>query len=255
MTAICELQGATRWAECTPANALYLAEIKREFPDAVFIHIIRDGRDVALSLARQGYVKPLPWDHRSPEFAAAAYWAWIVRSVGRQSRPLGPDLMSVRYEDLILRFDDTLKDISRFIDKTLDPRRISAHSLGSVQMPNSSFATGMPASADAWKPRWPTMLSDPALRAIESAIGPDLTKAGYELSRGAPSSTAKLPYRLELGTYSLRFSMAMALKRIRLLNRLLPGHTRFDASAETDVSDPSMRPAQNIEFIREIVGN
>src|SRR5713226_775192 len=47
-------QGASRWADCTPDHLLYIPEIKRELPDALIIHIIRDGRDVALSYVKQG---------------------------------------------------------------------------------------------------------------------------------------------------------------------------------------------------------
>ncbi|MEO0578960.1 MAG: sulfotransferase, partial [Pseudomonadota bacterium] len=53
MDSIRAAQGAERWADCTPDHGLYVREIKREIPDALFVHIHRDGRDVALSLARQ----------------------------------------------------------------------------------------------------------------------------------------------------------------------------------------------------------
>ena len=55
-------QAVARWADCTPEHILYMEQIKREIPDALFIHIIRDGRDVALSYAKQGWSFPLPWD-------------------------------------------------------------------------------------------------------------------------------------------------------------------------------------------------
>ena len=43
-------QGVARWAECTPDHLLYLPRIKQTIPEALVIHIIRDGRDVALSM-------------------------------------------------------------------------------------------------------------------------------------------------------------------------------------------------------------
>ena len=43
-------QGAPRWAENSPEAMLYLPSIKRLIPNALVIHIIRDGRDVANSL-------------------------------------------------------------------------------------------------------------------------------------------------------------------------------------------------------------
>ena len=43
-------RGKSRWAEKTPLNVRHLGWIYRHFPNARFIHVIRDGRDVACSL-------------------------------------------------------------------------------------------------------------------------------------------------------------------------------------------------------------
>ncbi len=72
-------QGALRWAETTPAHVLHMQEIVAQIPGALFIHVIRDGRDVAASLEKQGWIRPLPPDRDRPVLAAAAYWDWIVR--------------------------------------------------------------------------------------------------------------------------------------------------------------------------------
>ena len=53
-------QGVERWADCTPDHLLYLAEIKKAIPEALVIHILRDGRDVALSLDKQRWIRPFP---------------------------------------------------------------------------------------------------------------------------------------------------------------------------------------------------
>src|SRR6516162_2397833 len=57
MEEIARSQQVDRWAECTPDHLLYLPEIKKEIPDALIIHIIRDGRDVAVSAAKQGWFR------------------------------------------------------------------------------------------------------------------------------------------------------------------------------------------------------
>lgn len=48
MEAMCRRQGVERWAETTPDHLLYLEWIKKTIPEALVIHVIRDGRDVAL---------------------------------------------------------------------------------------------------------------------------------------------------------------------------------------------------------------
>ena len=71
-------QGVERWAEKTPDHALYIREIDRQIPGGLFVHIIRDGRDVALSYSNLGWSRPLPWDKQHPVLAAGLYWKWLV---------------------------------------------------------------------------------------------------------------------------------------------------------------------------------
>ena len=41
--------GKSRWGDKTPDYVLYMKDLKKVWPNAQFIHVIRDGRDVALS--------------------------------------------------------------------------------------------------------------------------------------------------------------------------------------------------------------
>lgn len=52
MEGIAREQGMARWADNTPFHLLYIAKIKETIPNAQFVHIIRDGRDVAMSMSR-----------------------------------------------------------------------------------------------------------------------------------------------------------------------------------------------------------
>ena len=80
MDSMARQQAVRRWAECTPQHALHLREIKKAFPDALFLHIIRDGRDVALSLSKQGWIRTLPWDREEQLQVSILYWEHLVRS-------------------------------------------------------------------------------------------------------------------------------------------------------------------------------
>ena len=62
MDAVASKQGADRWIDSTPTNIPHMLRIKRDFPEARFVHIIRDARDVALSLDKRGWSRPLPWE-------------------------------------------------------------------------------------------------------------------------------------------------------------------------------------------------
>src|SRR5437660_10893002 len=101
MEEIARLQGVRRWADCTPEHLLHLPRIKETIPDALIIHIIRDGRDVALSTDKLGYIKPAPWDKKPPVMVAGLYWEWMVKKGRTDGAKLGNDYIEVRFEDLI----------------------------------------------------------------------------------------------------------------------------------------------------------
>ena len=52
----------------TRITAGFFPEIKRQIPNALVVHIIRDGRDVALSYVKQGSAYPFPWDRKEPQY-------------------------------------------------------------------------------------------------------------------------------------------------------------------------------------------
>jgi Sulfotransferase family len=112
-------EGKPRWGDKTPQYVLHLRTLAAIFPEARFIHIFRDGRDVARSwlLAPHG---PENW------FMAASEWRRLVRA-GRQA---GVDLptgmyMEVRYEALLTDLETTLRRICEFVDEPFDPAILS----------------------------------------------------------------------------------------------------------------------------------
>src|SRR5215813_10263160 len=135
METIARKQGVERWAECTPLHLLYLPLIKKLFPDALIVHIIRDGRDVTVSLDRIGWIKPLPWDKERKLLAPAIFWRWIVGKGRRYGRALGADYLEVHYEDLVEKPRETLAQIGTFIDHHPDYDRIQQNAQGSMVDP------------------------------------------------------------------------------------------------------------------------
>lgn len=81
------------WIEMTPYNIRSAATLGKLFPEARFVHTVRDGRDVGSSVAR------LPW---GPDdvFSAIPWWADELRLADRNSREIGYDRV------LVLRLDE-----------------------------------------------------------------------------------------------------------------------------------------------------
>jgi LPS sulfotransferase NodH len=181
MEDISRAQNVDRWAECTPEHLLYVPWIKREVPDAQFIHIIRDGRDVALSLQKQGWVQPFPWDKDRSLIVAGIFWEWIVGKGREFGGALGADYIEVRYEDLMADPRSALARLGQFIDHDLDYDRIQQVAIGSVNEPNTSFTSEVQKGGFQPVGRWRSSFSSNDLAAFEGAIGPFLKESGYRL--------------------------------------------------------------------------
>lgn len=105
--------GKERWGDKTPLYCLELDAIRRLLPEARFIHIIRDGRDAALSLRRMWFSPG--WEIETQ----AAYWRKCVLAA-RQAGLGRLDYTEVRYEDLVLNTRETLQRICAHIGLSYD---------------------------------------------------------------------------------------------------------------------------------------
>jgi hypothetical protein len=220
MDSIARKQGVPRWAECTPLHTLYLPLIKKLLPEALVIHIIRDGRDVAASLHRIGWIRPFAWDRSRAYLPPAIFWNWIVSKGRRYGGAMGGDYMEVHYEDVVQRPRETLDTISKFIGQDLDYDRIQKNALGSLHDPNSSFrGDGKEAEAKTIG-RWKTMFNPEQIRDIESIQGKLLQASGYALENSPKDLRPSLPVRLMSILYPLHFDFKLWLKSATPLARI-----------------------------------
>jgi hypothetical protein len=216
MEAMALHQGVTRWAECTPDHILYLRRIKQTIPDALVIHIIRDGRDAALSMEKQGWPKTLPWDHRARRMAGGLYWEWMTRKGHEDGVQLGSDYVEVRYEDLVSKPRQVLEHLSSFVGQELDFDEIQKVAIGSVSRPNTSFQ-----EERGFVPvgRWKKFYSSEQTAAFEELVGGSLEGFGYERStKGGKTSLGLSLFRAQ---YRALFEAKYYLRAKTPLGRLL----------------------------------
>jgi LPS sulfotransferase NodH len=182
MDEMAQKQEVKRWAECTPDHVLYIARIKQTIPEALVIHIIRDGRDVALSMEKQGWPKQLPWDRMNRRMAGGVYWNWMVQVGQRDGAKLGADYIEVRYEDLVSNPREVLAHLSVFVDQELDYDAIQRAGIGSVSRPNSSFREEGGSGVFSPVGRWKKFYSEEEAVMFEALVGQTLQELGYESS-------------------------------------------------------------------------
>lgn len=108
-----------RWGDKTPGYALHLDAIRRLLPESRFVHLIRDGRDVAVS------VRGL-WFSRERSVGEIAR-DWRERILAARAQAQGAeDVLEVRYEDLVTEPGRELARVCRFVELPYEPAMLEA---------------------------------------------------------------------------------------------------------------------------------
>ena len=194
------------WVDHTPRNTRYALRIAGDFPDARFLHIVRDGRGVAAS------VMPLVWGPNTIRGAAEYWTARLAYGLALEGSALAARTMRVRYEDLLAAPEPTLRRLCEFCELEFRPEMLAG---GRFDLPASTQRQHrlvgqppLPSRATAWEGD----LSDREVEIFEAHAGEMLAMMGYDLRYGV---LARRERRAE------RFRMRAAEAwRGRVVNRL-----------------------------------
>ena len=190
-TLYAEKHGKRRWGDKSPSYLLHIPLIERVLPEARFVHIIRDGRDVALSIA------PL-WFGPSSVREAAAWWVKTVEA-GRAHGRLAQHYLEVRYEELVLDTEPTLRRICTFLELPWSdailrfheraPERVAevvrefrsddGELIATVEQRHAIHRLTAEPPAAQRIGRWRTDMSDAERRDFEATAGALLRELGY----------------------------------------------------------------------------
>ena len=229
-------RGKARYAEKTPINVLHIELLADVFPEARFIHLIRDGRDVALSYLDTDFgASSLP--------EAAVQWRRFVRKGRRSGARVGAHrYQEVRYEDLVADPDTVLRSLCEFIDLPFDPSMLRYHERAGVILRNTSHRAhhgriALPPTSGLRDWRRDMDPRDTAL--FEALAGDLLEELGYE------RATQVLGLDVRLAAFGARLDLIWqrARRRIRRSVRRDPYLPRARAREGASSAEAAMTPA------------
>jgi len=184
-TTICLSKSKLRWAEKTPKNVMVMEWINRHWPNAYFIHMIRDGRDVIASLREHPKWKivkgkRVPTNVRQPLKPCVERWILETRE-GLKWRGF-PRYIELYYEDLIKFPDIRLPTLFRQINAPYDPRVLDPANRACDPVKDPQGANADQPLNTASLGRWKKDLSDEELAFIYSTPALELlTELGYAI--------------------------------------------------------------------------
>jgi hypothetical protein len=171
--------GKARYGDKTPGHVLHIPLIAAMFPEALFVHIIRDGHDVALSLREID-----EWGPRQVA-GAAKYWVQHVEAGQAAGATLGASrYLEVRYEDLVADPEGVLRRTCAFIDLPYDATMLTYYEradevMSAVALPHHHERIRKPPTAGLRS--WQTEMAPDDVAAFEAIAGPLLAQLGYEV--------------------------------------------------------------------------
>jgi hypothetical protein len=172
--------GKARWGDKTPTYVADISLLARLFPDAMFLHIIRDGREVAASMAERGWGRP-------SAVSAAYWWRRLVRTGRAAGHALGPDrYLEVRHEALAANPGHQLRTVCAFLGEDYDDAMLRYPEAAAVRVRRGTGdLVARPDKAGLLLPPTPGLRDwraglSPAVQAqVEAACGPMLRTLGY----------------------------------------------------------------------------
>jgi LPS sulfotransferase NodH len=198
--AYAEGQSKERWGDKTPMYMQRLPMLERLFPTALYVHLIRDGRDCALSFAQmpEGIVTR-SWAHPQDAAGFACQWRAEIVAARELEKRVGPRMLEVRYEQLVADPERVLRRICDHVGLAFEPAMLDyAGSVDVTRQPHQQSLTRPPTPGLR---DWKTEMPPADVQAFEAVAGDVLAELGYE-TRSAPTVRG----RLQRASYAARIT-------------------------------------------------
>jgi hypothetical protein len=210
------MSGKPRYGDKTPRYVLYLPQLANLFPEARFVHIIRDGRDVTLSLLEKDWGV-------SNAIEGALFWKQRVEAGREAGRSLGPDrYREIRYESLVDDPEATVRSVCEFIELPFDPAMLRYYERPREEVSRSSPRRGtrkrdgrlrLPPTKGLRD--WRHQMSKADVAAFEILVGNLLQELGYQRGIDRLPAWARFHARFRVLRYKTQFAARRLVRRAR----------------------------------------
>jgi hypothetical protein len=171
-------QHKLRYADKTPVFVRSMPRLAAAFPEARFVHIVRDGRNVALSRVAAA------WSTERVD-NEALIWRGVIAKGRHDGRRLGSErYREVRYEDLLGEPERVVRSLCSFLALDFDPAMLryyerSAQLVADLPRPEEHGNLLAPPKTTR---DWHDEMAPDDLAVFEAIAGRTLVQCGYERS-------------------------------------------------------------------------
>jgi hypothetical protein len=213
------------WVDHTPSNVKNAETLLRLFPDARFLHIVRDGRGVAASIL------PLDWGANTVNEAACAWLERLSQNLAVESALGQKRIMRVKFEDMVLEPETILKEICSFLHIDYQPHMTEGTGFMVPRYTRNQHAQvgnrPDPKEARAWEKR----LTARQIEIFESIAGAMLLALGYPLRYGKKARPITGPEKVM--SHLREIYKGKIVNKTRHWRRITMGVTKGSGSAES----------------------
>lgn len=172
---IAKAKGKSICIEQTPWYGLGIDILKELYPDARYIHMIRDGRDVAISFSRT------PWWHKDvgQNLIRWSSEASLIRTSCATMLP-PKQVLTVRYEDFVQEPEGELRKICEFLQIAYEPQMLDPNEMVDYGNYTKSGSSDISSAAfQAWS-------ESKSSSVFKGSIGAWRRHSGYDFSLMPP---------------------------------------------------------------------
>ena len=222
--AYADAAGKPRWGDKTPMYMRHLALLDELFSDAQYVHLIRDGRDTALSFLQMPEgTFTRTWAHPRTPAQFACLWRKEVAEARALGRRVGAmRYHEVRYEALVADPDTTVRGICAFAAIEFEPAMLDY--AGAVDVSSKPHQQRLLAPPTTGVRSWRDDMAAADVAAFEAIAGDLLRELEYDVasqrsSGGARPALTRAWYDARLAAWNASASL---LQRSPLWSRRHP---------------------------------